>query len=93
MDILADATEVKSPGAGRLAPIMQEDIDDRVRWTRKEKSMAKKYGWALILAFVAVLMFLGKSHFHQGHFNLFLVGTIGMIFLVMLGFFWMRDRR
>jgi len=55
--------------------------------------MANKYGWVLIAALVAVLVFLGKSHFHQGHFNLFLVGTIGITFLAMMGFFWMRDRR
>ena len=59
----------------------------------RENSMANKYGWILIAALVAVLVFLGKSHFHQGHFNLFLVGTIGITFLAMMGFFWMRDRR
>jgi hypothetical protein len=72
---------------------MRDEIDERVHRKRKGNSMAKKYGWALILAFVAVLMFLGKSHLYQGHFNLFLAGTIGMTLLVMLGFFWMRDRR
>jgi hypothetical protein len=60
---------------------------------KRENSMANKYGWALIAALVAVLVFLGKSHFHQGHYNLFLGGTIGITFLAMMGFFWMRDRR
>lgn len=55
--------------------------------------MARKYGWVLILAFVAVLLFLGESHFHQNYFNLFLIGTMGMTLLVMFGFFWMRNRR